>query len=800
MVARKTWWAYWQQQWQQRAATQVVEDSVALRVLVQMLVVVGIVATDVASRLQEALPMSVWAVPLSIVGALWSWRQRRQRNVTIKFLLAIAMLVCLGDFFRDLLRNLNDTRLVLAELLIQLQVLHSFDLPRRRDLGYSMVIGLILMAVAGTLSQTWVYGIFLLLFLAIVFPTMVLDYRSRLGIYQPSLETPPTHRRRSSPPSRRLAGGISAPGLTALLTPKRLLVVFAATVALGLAIFAVTPRFPGYQFQTLPVSNPIEIPANFDASRIVNPAYENNAQQQGEGNAGDGEAGGLGESALSGPGEVDDEFYYGFNERINQNLRGNMEPKVVMRVRSQMEGFWRVLGFDRYTGAGWEISRNEQMMELSRSNFSYKFDLPQLWSAGRTKKIIQTYTILAKLPNLIPAMAQPEALYFPTREINVGPEGGLRSPVNLVDGITYSVVSEVSYRDRERLQNAPTTYNENVQKYYLQIPDAIREPVRQKAESLLAQSENPIQAPYEKAFFLAQALKQNYNIKEVPFLDDNQDLVEAFLFDWEGGYPDHFSTTLTVMLRSLGIPARLVVGFGSGEFNPFTGMYVVRNTDAYAMTEVYIPNYGWYTFDPIPGHETIPPSLEDEYAWNTLREFWQWVAGWLPTPVRSTLQAIFVAIAQWIGNSIRWFVNLFFQGWQGWFQGIIVAIAVAFVGWSGWQGWRQWRYRRWLRRLPPTERIYRQAIATLTAQGYPRHHSQTPLEYARQYRHIGQQSQASNIVEEISQAYVRWRYGNEPANVAYLQTRLQQLQKMLTATRWQQWRRQWQQLFRRQGS
>jgi len=52
------------------------------------------------------------------------------------------------------------------------------------------------------------------------------------------------------------------------------------------------------------------------------------------------------------------------------------------------------------------------------------------------------------------------------------------------------------------------------------------------------------------------------------------------------------------MLRSIGIPARLVAGFSPGEFNPFTGLYVVRNTDAYAMTEVYFPKYGW--FDPIP--------------------------------------------------------------------------------------------------------------------------------------------------------------------------------------------------------
>ena len=164
--------------WQQIEAMPppVVEDSLLLRILVQLLVIVGIVATDVAA--EEAL--NLWAVPVSIVGATWSWYRRRDRNVAAKFCIAIGMLVALFAFFSRLVGELNDTRLVLAQLLIQLQVLHSFDLPRRKDLGYSIVIGLILLSVAATLSQTLTFGPLLLVFLALAFPTLVLDYRSRL--------------------------------------------------------------------------------------------------------------------------------------------------------------------------------------------------------------------------------------------------------------------------------------------------------------------------------------------------------------------------------------------------------------------------------------------------------------------------------------------------------------------------------------------------------------------------------------------------------------------------------------------
>ncbi|WP_143755507.1 transglutaminaseTgpA domain-containing protein, partial [Gloeocapsopsis sp. IPPAS B-1203] len=169
----------WNQQRQPRSREVTeVEESRLLRSLVQALVIVGIIATDVAAETQ----FSLWAVPLSIVGAVWAWYRRHDRNVPTKFCIAIAMLAALAVFFGRLLGELHDTRVLLAELLIQLQVCHSFDLPRRKDLGYSIVIGLILLAVAGTLSQTLTFAPMLLLFLAIALPVLVLDYRSRLGI------------------------------------------------------------------------------------------------------------------------------------------------------------------------------------------------------------------------------------------------------------------------------------------------------------------------------------------------------------------------------------------------------------------------------------------------------------------------------------------------------------------------------------------------------------------------------------------------------------------------------------------
>ncbi|WP_413171778.1 transglutaminaseTgpA domain-containing protein [Anabaena azotica] len=756
---------YWRQN-KQRSSSAEVEDSISLRVLVLGLVVLGTVATDIASETN----FSLWAVPLSIVGAIWSYYRRRNANIPVKFCIAIGMLVALGAFFGRFLGDWNDTRMNLAQLLIELQVLHSYDTPRRKDLGYSIVIGLILLGVAATVSQTMGFAPVLLLFLGVALPTLVLDYRSRLGL-RPLTRT-----------------GSGKKNFTSA-NFKVLIVNFLLILGLGLGIFAVLPRFPGYQLRSFPVSAPIDVKGDFTGRSINNPGYVREGSGEGEGN-------GTGQGRSGEPGKVDNNFYYGFNSEMNQNLRGEMKPKVVMRIRSQAEGFWRVLAFDRYTGKGWKISRNDDVTTLRRSSWSYRISLDLPLITNPTKEVVQTYNVVSDLPNLIPALSYPKEIYFPGAVIAVDQEGGLRSPVQLSEGMTYTVVSEVPTRDRTLLGKASNKYPPEIKNYYLQIPPEIADKVRQKTEEILAgynhervsrtEDTKTLDSAYEKALYLAQYLKQKYSIPEnplgLPYLDAKEDLVEAFLFKHQGGYPDHFSTVLTVMLRSIGIPARLVAGFAPGEFNPFTGMYIVRNTDAYSMTEVYFPKYGWFAFDPIPGHPLIPPSIEEDRTFSVLRQFWNWVAGWLPSPVTGLLNGIFGTLFTWLFRAIAWFIALFSKGWLGVLTGLIVGTTTAFLGWLGWVQWRKWLNSRWLKKLPPVESLYQQMLQWTAAKGLGKHPAQTPLEYA-QVSYNQHPIETAQIIDEICQAYVSWRYGGHTPNWQELQQRWKELQKMKTISR-----------------
>jgi transglutaminase-like putative cysteine protease len=90
------------------------------------------------------------------------------------------------------------------------------------------------------------------------------------------------------------------------------------------------------------------------------------------------------------------------------------------------------------------------------------------------------------------------------------------------------------------------------------------------------------------------------------------DPLEEFLFTHRSGHCEYFASAMVLLLRSQGIPARLATGFMGGDFNPLTGYYMVRQSNAHAWVEAYLPDRGWTVFDPTPpsGRPAVePPSL-----------------------------------------------------------------------------------------------------------------------------------------------------------------------------------------------
>ena len=120
-----------------------------------------------------------------------------------------------------------------------------------------------------------------------------------------------------------------------------------------------------------------------------------------------------------------------------------------------------------------------------------------------------------------------------------------------------------------------------------------------------------------------------------PQRDPKIDAVEDFLFEHQEGHCEYFATALTLMLRSVGIPARMVIGYGGGEWNPF-GYYQVRQLHAHAWVEAYFSfkelpdnlqaeghrwrNGAWLTLDPTPGVGGSSARVGETYAWPSPRQ------------------------------------------------------------------------------------------------------------------------------------------------------------------------------------
>src|SRR5215210_5068963 len=139
------------------------EDSLELRAWVLAAVLVGEAAVLTSGYFGAVT--SVLVPFLTVVAFVVSYQRRRERNILIKVMLAFGALAALAMFFREVLSSLYDTRVPLARLFLWMQVIHAFDLPARKDITYSLLSDLILLAVGVVLSTNLFYGLFIIAFL-----------------------------------------------------------------------------------------------------------------------------------------------------------------------------------------------------------------------------------------------------------------------------------------------------------------------------------------------------------------------------------------------------------------------------------------------------------------------------------------------------------------------------------------------------------------------------------------------------------------------------------------------------------
>jgi protein-glutamine gamma-glutamyltransferase len=166
----------------------------------------------------------------------------------------------------------------------------------------------------------------------------------------------------------------------------------------------------------------------------------------------------------------------------------------------------------------------------------------------------------------------------------------------------YEAESDIATPSREDLRSATSNYPEPVVPRYLRVP-----PLDPRIAPLAAQITASASNNFDRAAAMEQYLKSHFGYTLQMARTTGPDPLANFLFVRKAGHCEYFASSMAVMLRTLGIPSRVVNGFRSDEFNDLTSNYVVRAKDAHSWVEAYFPGYGWQSFDPTPAGASGTP-------------------------------------------------------------------------------------------------------------------------------------------------------------------------------------------------
>ena len=290
----------------------------------------------------------------------------------------------------------------------------------------------------------------------------------------------------------------------------------------------------------------------------------------------------------------------GATSSIDLHFRGRLGDSPVMYVRTGAPAYWRGLVFDTYQGGIWTTSaRGYREMQ--------PYIPPRLLPPAPPNNLgtfVQVFRVLRPLPGVISAAYPIQSLYAPVTSLREDAYGTFFTPDLLRPGQTYSVVSYLPNLTAKELQSDTLAgAATDVSPAYLDFA-ALSQQARALALTAVG---GHTATEFDEVMALTNYLQTNFRYsQQLGHVPAGRDPVDWFLFDVKIGYCEQFATAETLMLRSLGIPARLATGYSTGTYDPVLDQSVVREHDAHAWVEVWFPNHGWVPVDPSPGFSALP--------------------------------------------------------------------------------------------------------------------------------------------------------------------------------------------------
>jgi protein-glutamine gamma-glutamyltransferase len=334
----------------------------------------------------------------------------------------------------------------------------------------------------------------------------------------------------------------------------------------------------------------------------------------------------------------------GFSDRVELGRIGQIQrsKQVVMHV--QIEGATppgftlklRGIVLNSFDGRIWTNTRSRlPLKRAADGRFNVETEVPPPAPLGMVHYRVTMEPLVSDVFFLL---ATPRSLRGNYRIVS-GDGAGDAFDMDAEHPVTrYEADSTVEYPSPRHVGGRISDYAPGIQSTYLQLP-----PLDPRIPALAQEITAKAQSPLEKAAAIEHYLRVHYGYTLEMSAALPRDPIADFLFVRRRGHCEYFASAMALMLRSLGIPARVVNGFAGGEFNDISAQYVVRASDAHSWVETYIPGNSWVEFDPTPSSDG---QLYD--GWNrfllyvdAMASFWrEWVINYdLAHQLRLTQEA-----------------------------------------------------------------------------------------------------------------------------------------------------------------
>ncbi|MGA3293716.1 MAG: DUF3488 and transglutaminase-like domain-containing protein [Candidatus Acidiferrales bacterium] len=503
----------------------------------------------------------------------------------------------------------------------------------------------------------------------------------------------------------------------------------------------------------------------------------------------------------------------GFTDDVELGAIGEIKQNTAVVIRVRVDGdparasnmHWRGAALTNFDGKRWFTPPEEQFVLLPDADGVYSLGAGRL-PAGEFDLL--RYTILMEPIASDVIFIAPRAEMLSGRFGEEAPiaggtprraylvrdkTGSLFNPQHNNTKLRYQGVSFVPRVSPSELRKAPPDFPDVIRETYLRLPP-LDPRIPRLAEDVTAGSKNE----YDKAMNVERYLITHYSYTLDLSGPRPQDPVANFLFVRRSGHCEYFASAMTVMLRSVGIPARYVTGFLPGEYNDIGGDYIIRESDAHSWVEVYFPSYGWITFDPTP-----PGAEKGAGFFGRLSLYWDWFQlGWsewvinydfshqltlgqtLQKSSRTWSDALRDLYSRKKQSAMRRLLTLDrrVEG-SSWFRpGALILVVVLLLGLRG-RGMIRYAVARWTLRARRGGNLtaslatfeYGEMLRLLEKRGWRKAPSQTPLEFAAAIP----APDLSAPVAQLTELYQSARFGSHPPRAEQMSSLLRSIRDLL---------------------